>query len=70
MCAQEYKITDKVFFGTDFPFARVDESVEGLLDINDQLEGTKLPRVSDETITRILQSDPLKVWWKGDEPLP
>ena len=70
MCAQEYKITDKVFFGTDFPFARVDESVEGLLLINDQLDGTRLPRVSDETITRILQSDPLKVWWKGDKPLP
>jgi hypothetical protein len=69
MCAQEYKITDKVFFGTDFPFARVDESVEGLVHINDQLEGTKLPRVSEETINRILASDPLRVWWKGDSPL-
>lgn len=68
MCAQEYKITDKLFFGTDFPFARVDESVEGLLTINEQLEGTKLPRVSDETIARILESDPLSVWWKGDRP--
>ena len=65
MCAQEYRITDKLFFGTDFPFARVDESVEGLLHINDQLEGTRLPRVSDETIARILESDPLRVWWKG-----
>jgi len=64
MCAQEYKITDKIFFGTDFPFARVDESVEGLLHINDQLAGTNLPRVSDETIARILGSDPLSVWWK------
>jgi predicted TIM-barrel fold metal-dependent hydrolase len=70
MCAQEYKITDKVFFGTDFPFARVDESVEGLLHINDQLDGTKLPRVSEETISRILLSDPLKTWWKGDSILP
>ena len=33
MCAQEYKIEDKVFFGTDYPFARVAESVDGLLDI-------------------------------------
>ena len=68
MCAQEYKIADKVFFGTDFPFARVDESVEGLIHINDQLEGTSLPRVSEETITRILESNPLKIWWKGDDP--
>ena len=67
--AQEYKITDKIFFGTDFPFARVDESVDGLLTINDQLEGTKLPRVSEETMQRILWSDPFKHWWKGDNPL-
>ncbi|MCX5516451.1 amidohydrolase [Kaistia algarum] len=67
--AQEYKITDKIFFGTDFPFARVDESVDGLLNINDQLEGTKLPRVSEETMHRILQSNPFKHWWHGDNPL-
>jgi predicted TIM-barrel fold metal-dependent hydrolase len=66
--AQEYKITDKIFFGTDFPFSKVRESVDGLLNINDQVEGTRLPRVSDETKRRILSSDPLKVWWKGDSP--
>ena len=66
--SQEYKITDKIFFGTDFPFAAVDESVDGLLNINDMLEGTKLPRVSRETIDRILQSNPFDVWWKGDCP--
>jgi predicted TIM-barrel fold metal-dependent hydrolase len=67
--AQEYKIVDKIYFGTDFPFSKVGESVDGLLNINDQLEGTKLPRVSDETKTRILQADPFKAWWKGDNPL-
>ncbi len=67
--AQEYGITDKIFFGTDFPFARVDESVDGLLNINAQLEGTKLPRVSAETIDRILQSNPFAHWWHGDNPL-
>jgi predicted TIM-barrel fold metal-dependent hydrolase len=67
--AQEYGITDKIFFGTDFPFARVDESVEGLLRINDQLEGTALPRVSAETMHRILKSDPFAHWWHGDSPL-
>ena len=69
MCAQEYRIADKIFFGTDFPFARVDESVAGLLGINDQLEGTKLPRVSTETMDHILDSNPFAVWWKGDSPL-
>lgn len=67
--AQEYGITDKIFFGTDFPFARVDESVEGLLRINDQLVGTALPRVSGETMQRILGSDPFAHWWHGDSPL-
>ena len=67
--AQEYKITDKIYFGTDYPFTRVGESVSGLLGINDQLEGTRLPRVSEETMTRILTSDPFSTWWKGDSPL-
>lgn len=69
VASQEYKITDKIYFGTDFPFSRVDESVDGLLRINDQLEGTKLPRVSEETMQRILQSSPFADWWKGNSPL-
>jgi len=67
--AQEYKVTDKIYFGSDFPAARVEESVDGLLGINDQLEGTKLPRVSEETMQRILWSNPFKDWWHGDSPL-
>jgi uncharacterized protein len=67
--AQEYGVTDKVFFGTDFPFARVEESIDGLIGINDQLEGTRLSRVSAETIERVLRSDPFTHWWHGDSPL-
>jgi uncharacterized protein len=66
--AQEYGITDKIFFGTDFPFARVGESVDGLLNINEQVEGTRLPRVSEETMQRILRSNPFEHWWRGDGP--
>ena len=67
--AQEYKIIDKIFWGTDFPFAKVDESVDGLLNINDMLEGTRLPRVSEEAMQQILWSNPFAHWWKGDNPL-
>jgi predicted TIM-barrel fold metal-dependent hydrolase len=67
--AQEYKIVDKIFFGTDFPFSRVGESVEGLLRINEQVDGTKLPRVGRETMDMILRSDPFAKWWKGDSPI-
>lgn len=69
ICAQEYKVVDKIFFGTDFPFSRVAESVDGLLQINNQVDGTKLSRVSRETIDMILRSDPFAIWWKGDSPL-
>jgi len=69
IAAQEYKVTDKIFFGTDFPFSRVAESVAGLTGINEQIEGTRLPRVSKETMDRILWSDPFAVWWKGDSPV-
>lgn len=68
LCAQEYKVADKIFFGTDFPFSRVAESVDGLLTINDQVGGTSLPRVGEETIQQILYSDPLQIWWKGERP--
>jgi hypothetical protein len=43
--------------------------VDGLLNINGQVAGTNLPRVSDETKALILNSNPFKVWWKGDSPL-
>lgn len=65
--AQEYRITerDKIFWGTDFPFAQVRESIDGLTSINDQLEGTRLPRVSKATIDAILHSNPFAHWWHG-----
>jgi hypothetical protein len=69
ICAQEYRISDKIYFGSDFPFARVGESVQGLLTINDQLAGTALPPVAEETMQRILQSNPFADWWHGDNPL-
>lgn len=60
---QEYKVADKIFFGTDYPATTIDESVDGLVSINDMLEGTKLPRISQETIDLILYSNPFKHWW-------
>lgn len=68
IAAQEYKITDKIFFGTDYPFSGVAESIAGLRGINAQLAGTALPRVSTETIDRILYSDPFAHWWHRGRP--
>jgi predicted TIM-barrel fold metal-dependent hydrolase len=69
IASQEYKITDKIFFGTDFPFTTVKESVVGLRNINDQVKGTPLPRVSNDTIDAIVHSNPFEHWWHGDNPL-
>ena len=57
--AQEYKVTDKIYFGSDFPAARVEESVDGLLNINDQVEGTKLPRLDVEQLEAMIHRDSL-----------
>ena len=66
--AQEYMVTHKIFWGTDFPVATVDESIGGLKAANHLVEGTPLPKVSDETIDRILYSNPFEHWWHGEAP--
>lgn len=70
ICAQEYLITEwnKIFWGTDFPFTSVKDSIDGLRNINKQVEGTNLPRVSQSTIEGIIHSNPLEHWWHGGYP--
>ena len=65
--AQEYRITErnKIFWGTDFPFSGVEESMAGLREVNRLVEGSNLPRVSQETIDAILYPNPLEHWWHG-----
>ena len=67
MAAQEYTIHDrnKVFWGTDFPYAEVEESLAGLRGINHLVEGTNLPRVAQVTIDSIIHSNPFEHWWHG-----
>jgi hypothetical protein len=61
--AQEYLVTDKIFFGTDYPFTTLEESINGLKNVNQLVEDSKLPRVTNETIDRILYSSPFEHWW-------
>jgi predicted TIM-barrel fold metal-dependent hydrolase len=63
ICAQEYRITDKIFFGTDFPFSGVEESIAGIRAVNAVAEGSRLPRVSEEVIEGIIHSNPFEHWW-------
>jgi hypothetical protein len=69
VCAQEYLVTDKIFWGTDFPFSGVAESVAGLRNVNRVVKGTGLPRVAGETIDQILRSNPFEHWWHRGSPV-
>jgi hypothetical protein len=63
----EYAIHDrnKIFWGTDFPYSRVEESIEGLCNVNRLVEGTALPRISQATIKSILHANLFLHWWHG-----
>jgi len=55
--AQEYGITHKLLFGTDYPFASTQESLDGLRDINHITGNSGLPRITEDTIEGILTRD-------------
>jgi uncharacterized protein len=55
--AQEYGVTHKLLFGTDYPFARAQESIDGLRNVNAIIGTATLPRVSEEVIEGILARD-------------
>jgi len=65
LCAEEYSVTDKIFWGTDFPYSRVKESIEGLINVNEVAEVTGMPKVSRESIELIMHSNPFEHWWHG-----
>jgi predicted TIM-barrel fold metal-dependent hydrolase len=57
--AEEWGVMEKLFFATDYPVATPRETIEALRNINKIIEGTNLPRVSDEAIEAIIYRDSL-----------
>lgn len=57
MEVQEYGVWHKLLFGTDYPFATVDNSIAGFRSLNDMLEGTALPRLDSEQIEKMIYRD-------------
>ena len=55
--AQEYRVTHKLLFGTDYPFTSAADSISGLRNINNVTGGAALPRVSEQVIQDILDRD-------------
>jgi predicted TIM-barrel fold metal-dependent hydrolase len=55
--AQEYRVTHKLLFGTDYPFTTSAESIAGLRNVNRVIGDASLPRVGHEVIEEILERD-------------
>jgi predicted TIM-barrel fold metal-dependent hydrolase len=61
LLAQEYKVMDKLLFGTDYPFIKSQESIDGVRSINKIIGDSPLPKVSLEAIEEILERDSLSL---------
>lgn len=54
MLVQEYGVWHKLLFGTDYPFATVNGSLEGLRTLNNMLRGTELPKLDLDEIESVI----------------
>ncbi|MBO0722275.1 MAG: amidohydrolase [Blastocatellia bacterium] len=57
--AREYGVLDKLLFGSDFPFTTPDATIEALRGFNNIVEGTNLPRLSEDEIEALIHSPTL-----------
>ena len=59
--AIEYGVGHKILFGSDYPFAKVDDSVQYLHDASRMAAGAGLPQISESFINDMLQRDSLEI---------
>ncbi|WP_010273103.1 amidohydrolase family protein [Paenibacillus senegalensis] len=59
--AVEYGVTDKILFGSDYPFFTPDQMIEAMRNINRFTEGTSLPRVPEEVIEAIIHRNTIEL---------
>jgi predicted TIM-barrel fold metal-dependent hydrolase len=59
--ATEWGVLPKLLFGSDYPVATPQETIEGTLKVNDILDGTQLPRVPAEELDAVIHRDALKL---------
>lgn len=70
MLVQEYGVWHKVLFGSDYPFTTVDASIAGLRNLNGMLAGSRLPRLDESEIERLIQRDSLALLGLGESGAP
>lgn len=59
--AVEYGVTDKLLFGTDYPVATFDETVQGLRDVVQLSRDMRLPELPSDLPDQIIHRDTLKL---------
>ena len=57
--AHQYAVTDKLLFGSDFPFLSASEAIESVYRLNEVTHGTPLPSVPREVLRGIIERDAL-----------
>lgn len=57
LLAQEYKVLHKILYGTDYPFCKSQEHIDGVRNVNKVIANSGLPRVSGQAITDMLNRD-------------
>jgi predicted TIM-barrel fold metal-dependent hydrolase len=65
---QEYRVGDKIFFGSDYPFSDPEEGMRLTRAVRGITTGTALPPISEEVIEAIIRSNPFEHWWHGGMP--
>jgi len=61
MAAVEYGVSEKLLFGSDYPFTTPEESIQGVRGINHVVGQSGLPRIPDDVLAGILEKDTLKL---------
>jgi predicted TIM-barrel fold metal-dependent hydrolase len=59
--ATEWSVLHKLLFGSDYPVATPQETIDAIPHINDILEGTRLPRVPVEELEAVVRRNALEV---------
>ena len=57
--AHEMEVTDKLLFGSDFPFNRPEEAIVSIYSINTLTQGTMMPTIPREQLRGIVERDTL-----------
>ena len=57
----EWGVADKLLFGSDFPLWTPQEGMDDMRRLNEQVEGTNLPRIPDEVIEEIIHRNSLEL---------